>query len=59
MSKTMFKKIVKQKCKDNALKYLKHHIKSKGKETQYDNLEMRKYLSSESFLTLQEKKRNI
>jgi hypothetical protein len=26
MSKNMFKKIVKQKCEENAVKYLKHHI---------------------------------
>jgi hypothetical protein len=56
MSKNMFKQIVKQKCGENGLEYLKHCIKSKGKEINYEKLEMRNYLASESFLTLQEKK---
>ena len=56
MSKNMFKQIVKQKCEENELEYLKHCIKLKGKEMNYEKLEMRNYLASESFLTLQEKK---
>ena len=56
MSKNVFKQIVKQKCEENGLEYLKHCIKSKGKEMNYEKLEIRKYLASESFLTLQEKK---
>ena len=31
MSKNMFKNMVKQKCEECGLYYLKHHIKSKGK----------------------------
>ena len=53
MSKNVFKQIVKQKFEVNGLEYLKHCIKSKGKEMK---LEMRNYLASEFFLTLQEKK---
>ena len=56
MSKNMFKKMVKQKCEQSGLEYLKHQIKSKGKEITYLYLEMRKYLSSDSLLTIQEKK---
>ena len=56
MSKNMFKNMVKQKCEECGLNYLKHHIKSKGKEMTYMHLEMRNYLSSDSLLTVQEKK---
>ena len=56
MSKNMFKQIVKQKCEENGFDNLKHCIKSKGKEMTYEKLEMKNYLASESFLTLQEKK---
>ena len=56
MTKLSFKKLVKKACEDNALKYLKLHIKSKEKEIQYENLELRHYLASDSLLTLQEKK---
>ena len=57
MSKNMFKKIVKQKCEESGLTYLKCHIKSKGKEMTYIQLDMRNYLSSNSLLTIQEKKK--
>ena len=53
---SMFKNMVKQKCEECGLNYLKHHIKSKGKEITYMHLEMRKYLSRDSLLTIQEKK---
>ena len=56
MSKYMFKNFVKKKCEENGLEYLKRHIKSKGKEMIYMNMEMRNYLSSNSILTIQEKK---
>ena len=59
MSKNMFKQIVKQKCEENGLEYFNHCIKSKGKEINYEKLEMKNYLPSESFLTLQEKKRSF
>ena len=38
MSKNMFKQIVKQKCGENGLEYLKHYIKSKGKEMNYEKI---------------------
>ena len=38
------------------MKYLKLHIKSKGKEIEYHEIELRYYLSSDSNLTVQEKK---
>ena len=56
MSKLMFKNVVKKACENNALKYLKLHIKSKGKEISYDKMELKHYLVSSSSLTLQEKK---
>ena len=51
-----FKKVVREACEENALKYLKLHIKSKGKELKYNQMELRHYLTSSSHLTLQEKK---
>ena len=56
ISKLTFKKVVKEACEDNALKYLKLHIKSKGKEISYNQIELKHYLDSSSVLTLQEKK---
>ena len=56
MTKITFKGFVKQKCEENALKYLKLHVKSKGKVIVYNELAMRKYLGSGSLLTIQEKK---
>jgi hypothetical protein len=56
MSKSSFKTLVKQKCEECGLEYLKKHIKSKGKEMVYMHIEMRNYLSSNSTLTIQEKK---
>ena len=41
---------------ETGLKYLKHYIKSKGKEIDYSKLEMRHYFESYYLLTLQEKK---
>ena len=52
----MFKNLVKERTEKNALQFLKLHIKSKGKEIVYSELEMKKYLASMSILTLQEKK---
>ena len=46
---------MKQKCEENTLKYLKLHVKSKGKEIVYNALAMRKYLGSGSLLTIQKK----
>ena len=56
MSKLSFKKLVKKQIEETALKYLKHHIKSKGKEIQYPHLKMQNYLLADSELTLQQKK---
>ena len=56
MTKLSFKKLVKKSCEENALNYLKLHIKSKGKELNYYKMELTHYLSSSSHLTLQEKK---
>ena len=56
MSKSSFKTLVKQKCEECGLEYLKKHIKSKGKEMVFMHIEMRNYLSSNSTLTIQEKK---
>ena len=55
MTKSSFKKIVKEACEENALRYLKLHIKSKGKEMKYNQMALRHYLASLSHLTLQEK----
>ena len=51
-----FKKLVKETTEQNALEFLKHHIKSKGKEIVYNKIELKHYLASTSSLTLQEKK---
>ena len=56
MTKTMFKNLVKEKTEKNSLQFLKLHIKSKGKEIEYSEVEMKQYLASLSILTLQEKK---
>ena len=56
MPKSSFKRLVKQKCEENALMFLKLHIKSKGKDITYEELEMRNYLKNKSLLRLQEKK---
>ena len=56
MSKLMFKNVVKKACENISLKYLKLHIKSKGKEISYNQMELKHYLDSSSSLTLQEKK---
>ena len=46
---------MKQKGQESGLEYLKHQIKSKGKEILYMHLEKRKHISSNSLLTIQEK----
>ena len=46
MTKSSFKKIVKEACEENALRYLKLHIKSKGKEIIYNQMALRHYPSS-------------
>ena len=56
MSKNSFKKVVKKHVEETGLKFLKGHIKSKGKEIEYTDIKMRYYLTSNSLLTLQEKK---
>ena len=56
MPKSSFNRLVKQKCEENALMFLKLHIKSKGKDITYEELEMRNYLKNKSLLRLQEKK---
>jgi len=56
MTKLSFKKLVNKSCEENALIYLKLHIKSKGKELKYYKMELTHYLTSFSHLTLQEKK---
>ena len=55
MSQYTFKNLVKSKCKNAALKYLKQ-IKRKGKEMEYTELKLQMYLSRDSDLNLCEKK---
>ena len=42
MTKASFKKLVKEATEKCALRYLKLHIKSKGKEIKYNEIEMKK-----------------
>ena len=56
MSKMSFKHLVKKHIEETSLKYLKLHIKSKGKELQYTEMKMKNYLLADSELTLQQKK---
>ena len=56
MSKFKFNNLVKNKCKNGALKYLKKQIKRKGKEMIYKELKLQMYLSRDSDLNLCEKK---
>ena len=49
--------MVKQKANIAALKYLKRHIKSKGKEIEYTELKMKKYLTSQDeHMSIEEKR---
>ena len=48
--------VVRKKSEESGLEYLKEHIKSKGKEIIFMNIEMKNYLGSNSILTIQEKK---
>ena len=41
---------------ETGLIFLKYNIKSTGKSIEYTHLEMRNYLTSNSLLTIQEKK---
>ena len=50
------KKQVKEKVEETGLMFLKDNIKSTGKSIEYTHLEMRNYLTSNSLLTIQEKK---
>ena len=56
MSQYTFKNLVKSKCKNAALKFLKKQIKRKGKEMEYTELKLQMYLSRDSELNLNEKK---
>ena len=50
MIKSSFKKLVKEKYKAAAFKYLKCQIKSKGNKIEYEDLEMQNYLAADSNL---------
>ena len=56
MKETEFKKYVKTKIEETALKYLKSQIKRKGKEIKYKTLELQDYLRPEANLNIKEKK---
>ena len=59
MTKQRFKKILKLKINEAALKYLLEKRKSKGKEIEYKSIQMEEYLlPSNSVLTI-EQKRNM
>ena len=55
MSKNMFKNHIKKKIETEAFIYLKSQIKSKGKEIEYEKIEMQDYLKPESELKIVEK----
>ena len=55
MSKSQFKKLVTKNIENKALLYLKSQIKSKGKEIEYENIELQDYLRPEAKLKIKEK----
>ena len=58
MSKNGFKKVVKKHVEETGLKFLKGHKKLKGKYILHTQIKMRNYLTSNSLLKIQEKKRH-
>ena len=56
MSSEMYSKLLKEKIKENALKYLTNKQKSKGKEIIYSEIQMAEYLQTSSPLTINQKK---
>ena len=59
MSQNIFKNYIKKKVEIGALNYLKSQIKSKGKELEYNKIEIQSYLRPDSMLNIAEKQNNI
>ena len=58
MSKRKFANILKSRIKENALKYLKEKVRSKGKDIKYSDIQMAEYLSpTNTVLTISEKQK--
>ena len=57
MSKVKFNKLLKQRIRKNAYKYLTEKKRTKGKEISYSRIEMAEYLLPENDLTIEQKRR--
>ena len=53
----MFNKLLKQKIRKNAYKYLTEKKETKGKEISYSRIEMAEYLLPENEFTIEQKRR--
>ena len=57
MSKVKFNKLLKQRIRKNAYKYLTEKKRTKGKEISYSRIKMAEYLLPENDLTIEQKRR--